>query len=67
MKVIKTKFKGLYIIKQKRHIDSRGSLRETFKKNIISWDKLIFDYATTSKKMSCEASIFNQNINRQNL
>ena len=50
MKVIKTKFKGLYIIKQKRHIDSRGSLRETFKKNIISWDKLIFDYATTSKK-----------------
>ena len=50
MKVIKTRFKGLYIIKQKKHNDNRGSLRETFRKNIINWDKLIFDYATTSKK-----------------
>ena len=50
MKIIKTRFKGLYIIKQKKHNDNRGSLRETFRKNIINWDKLIFDYATTSKK-----------------
>ena len=50
MRVIKTRFKGLYIIKQKKHNDNRGSLRETFRKNIINWDKLIFDYATTSKK-----------------
>ena len=50
MRVIKTRFKGLYIIKQKKHNDNRGSLRETFRKNIISWNKLIFDYATTSKK-----------------
>tara|TARA_Y100000590_G_scaffold448736_1_gene585847 strand:+ start:279 stop:812 length:534 start_codon:yes stop_codon:yes gene_type:complete len=50
MKVIKTKFKGLYIVKQKKHKDNRGSLRETYKKKIINWDNLIFDYATSSKK-----------------
>ena len=50
MKVIKTKFNGLYIIKQKKHKDSRGSLRETFRKKIIKWDDLIFEYATVSKK-----------------
>ena len=35
MKVIDTKFKGLKIIQQKRIGDSRGSLRETFRKKII--------------------------------
>ena len=50
MKVINTKFKGLKIILQKNHGDRRGYLRETFRKNIIKWNKLIFDYATTSKK-----------------
>ena len=44
MRVIKTRFKGLYIIKQKKHNDNRGSLRETFRKNIINWDKQIFNY-----------------------
>ena len=50
MKVIDTKFKGLKIIQQKRIGDSRGSLRETFRKKIINWDNLIFDYATSSRK-----------------
>ena len=50
MKVIDTKFKGLKIIQQKKHGDSRGNLREIFIKKIIRWDKLIFDYVTTSKK-----------------
>ena len=50
MKVINTKFKGLKIIQQIKHNDERGNLRETFIKKIIKWDKLIFDYATTSKK-----------------
>ena len=50
MKVIDTKFKGLKIIKQKNNFDKRGTLRETFRKNIIKWDNLIFDYVTTSKK-----------------
>ena len=51
MKIINTKFEGLKIIQQKKHGDQRGYLRETFRKKIIKWDELIFDYATTSKKM----------------
>jgi len=50
MKIINTNFKDLKIIKQKRNSDIRGNLRETFRKNIIKWDNLIFDYATISKK-----------------
>tara|TARA_Y100000590_G_scaffold467641_1_gene647228 strand:+ start:2644 stop:3180 length:537 start_codon:yes stop_codon:yes gene_type:complete len=50
MKVINTKFYGLKIIQQKKHGDGRGFLRETFRKKIIKWDNLIFDYSTTSKK-----------------
>ena len=50
MRVFNTKFKGLKIIQQKKHGDSRGNLRETYIKKIIRWDNLIFDYATTSKK-----------------
>ena len=50
MNVISTKFKGLKIIQQKKHADARGNLRETFRKKIVKWDELIFDYATTSKK-----------------
>ena len=50
MRVIDTKFKGLKIIQQNKHGDSRGNLRETYIKKIIKWDELIFDYATTSKK-----------------
>ena len=50
MLVINTKFKGLKIIQQKKHGDTRGNLRETYIKKIIKWDELIFDYATTSRK-----------------
>ena len=50
MHVINTKFKDLKIIQQKKHGDDRGSLREIFRKKIIKWDELVFDYATTSKK-----------------
>ena len=50
MKVLNTKFKDLKIIQQEKHGDARGHLRETFRKKIIKWDELIFDYATTSKK-----------------
>ena len=51
MKVINTKFKDLKIIQQNKYEDRRGNLRETFIKKIIKWNKLVFDYATTSKKM----------------
>ena len=52
MKIINTKIKDLKIIQQKKHGDRRGFLRETFRKKIIKWDNLVFDYATTSKKNS---------------
>ena len=48
MKIIKTRFKDLLIVKQKNNTDSRGSLRETFNKKILN-KKFIFEYCTTSK------------------
>ena len=48
MKIIKTKFKDLLIVKQKNNYDHRGSLRETFNKKILN-KKFIFEYCTTSK------------------
>ena len=49
MKVFETELKGLKIIRQKKHGDHRGYLRETFRKKVIKWNDLIFDYCTTSK------------------
>ena len=49
MKIIKTKFKDLLIIKQKNNIDKRGSLRETFNKRIFKQNKFVFEYCTVSK------------------
>ena len=59
MKIIDTKFKGLKIIQQKKIGDPRGSLRETYRKKIIKWDSLIFDYATVSKKNVLRGFHFN--------
>ena len=59
MHIINTKFSGLKIIQQKKFGDSRGSLRETFRKKIIKWDNLIFDYATLSKKNVLRGFHFN--------
>ena len=50
MKIINTGFKNLKIISHKKHSDSRGSLRETYNKKIISWDNFVFEYTTVSKK-----------------
>ena len=49
MKIYKTKIKDLLVIKQKNNIDSRGSLRETYNKELLN-KKFIFEYCTTSKK-----------------
>ena len=49
MKIYKTKFKDLLIVKQKNNIDKRGSLRETFNKRFLR-KKFVFEYFTTSKK-----------------
>ena len=50
MKVKKTSFSGLKIIKLKKHSDNRGNLAETYSKKIIRGKKLIFDYRVYSKK-----------------
>ena len=49
MKLYKTKFKDLLVIKQKNNIDKRGSLRETFNKKVFKQNKFIFEYCTISK------------------
>tara|TARA_A100001015_G_C14803682_1_gene637971 strand:- start:190 stop:714 length:525 start_codon:yes stop_codon:yes gene_type:complete len=49
MKIIKTKFKGLLIIKQKLNKDRRGYLRECFNDKILK-KKFFFEYYTKSKK-----------------
>ena len=52
MKIIKTKFKGLLIVKQKNNKDPRGNLREIYSKKILKHDNFPFEYCTTSKKNS---------------
>ena len=49
MKIKKTKFKGLFIVKQINHADNRGNLRETFNNKILK-KRFVFEYCTTSKK-----------------
>jgi len=49
MKIEKTKFKDLLIIKQINNKDTRGNLRETFNYKILK-KKFIFEYCTTSKE-----------------
>ena len=48
MKIIKTKFKDLLIVKNNNNIDKRGSLREIFNKKILN-KEFVFEYCTTSK------------------
>ncbi len=49
MKILKTKFKDLIIIKQKNNIDKRGNLREIFNDKVLKNKKFVFEYCTTSK------------------
>ena len=49
MKILKTKFKGLLILKQNTFIDKRGNLRVTYIKKKFN-KKFIFEYCTISKK-----------------
>ena len=50
MKILNTKFKDVKIIKYNKFLDSRGDLKVTYNKKIISWVNLVFDYTTVSKK-----------------
>jgi dTDP-4-dehydrorhamnose 3,5-epimerase len=49
MKIIKTNFKDLLIVKQKNNLDKRGSLREIFNNKILKKNNFVFEYCTTSK------------------
>ena len=49
MRIIKTKFKGLFIIKRSSYFDNRGFLRELFEQKKFK-KKFIFDYFSVSKK-----------------
>ena len=50
MKIIKTNFSGLKIIKLKKNLDKRGYLVETFRKSKIYDKNLVFVYSVFSKK-----------------
>ena len=50
MRIIKTKFFGLKIVKSKKNNDLRGNLVETYRKKILKGKNLIFDYKVLSKK-----------------
>ena len=64
MKLIKTKFANLKIVKLKKNSDFRGHLAETYKKNLFKGKDLIFDYKVYSKKMFLEVFTFNIKINK---
>ena len=50
MRLIKTKFKDLLIIKTKSFNDLRGLLKLTYDKRIVN-KRFVFDYSTTSKNV----------------
>lgn len=52
MKIFKTKFKDLFIVKQKNNTDRRGSLREIYNQKKIKKKNFVFEYCTISKKNS---------------
>ncbi len=49
MKILKTKFKGLLVVKAERFIDNRGFFRELLKENLIK-KKFLFNVVSASKK-----------------
>ena len=65
MKIIKTKIKDLLIIKSKTFRDKRGSLRETYRKNIIG-KNFPFDIISSSKKNVIRGLHFQANFHKLN-
>ena len=62
MKIIKTKFKNLLIIKQKNNIDKRGNLREIFNQKIFKKKNFVFEYCTSSKAKALRGFHFQYNF-----
>lgn len=52
MKIIKTKFKDLFIVKQMSFKDKRGYLRVSYNKKLLGIANFVFEYFTNSKKNS---------------
>ena len=50
MKLIKTKFEGLYLFEKKTYPDNRGFFRELYLEKFLK-KKFIFDAMSFSKKM----------------
>ena len=50
MKIKKTKFNSLKIVKLSKNTDHRGNLVETYRKKLFKTKDLIFDYKVYSKK-----------------
>ena len=44
MRILKTKIKNLFVVKQKNNFDKRGMLRETFNKKIFNNKNFVFQY-----------------------
>ena len=65
MRKIRTHIKGLYIYKGKKFSDSRGWLREVFKRNYFNKNN-IFTIVSKSKKMFCAAYICKRKILKTN-
>ena len=62
MKIIKTKFKNLLIIKQKNNTDRRGNLREIFNQKIFKKKNFVFEYCTSSKAKALRGFHFQYNF-----
>ena len=50
MKIVKTKFEGLLILKRPTYHDNRGFLKELFEQKNFKKKKFVFDYFSFSKK-----------------
>ena len=65
MKLVKTKIKGLLIVRSQVYKDKRGYLREVFRKDILN-KNFPFDIMSYSKKMFYGAFIFKVNFHKLN-
>ena len=65
MKVLKTKFKDLLVIKKDTYFDNRGYFRELYLNKLLK-KKFVFDVLSLSKKMYYEVSIYKLKSLREN-
>ena len=66
MKILKTKFKGLFVIKGQKYLDSRGFFREILRENIIK-QKFPFQITSSSKKNVIRGLHYQKKTHKENL